>query len=136
MAVVPVPDAAADLLARSEGELVAATVASDPADALVHAHLAAVRAGAALLAARGRPGPRSRARTVWDMVARMAPELADYTAFFAANAPYRHAAEARRVQVSPERVEQALTVAEQFGDAVRALLTDDAPQGRLGLRAS
>lgn len=134
--VVPVPDAAADLLARSEGELVAATVASDPADAFVHAHLAAVRAGAALLAVRGRPGPRSGARTVWDMVLRVAPELAEYTAFFAANAATRQAVEARRASVSAERVTRVLAVAEQFGDAVRALLADDDAQGRLRLRAS
>jgi hypothetical protein len=131
-----VPDAVLDLLARSEGELVASTVAQDPADAFVHAHFAALRAGAALLQARGRPGPRSGARTVWDMVTRVAPELADYAAYFAGNAATRSAVEAGRATVDRARAERAVAVAEQFREAVREVLDDGEPQGGLALRAS
>src|SRR5665647_2256435 len=77
----PVPDSALDLLARSDAELVAATLASASDETLLHAHLAALRAGAALVQVRGRPGGRPAPRTVWDMVAVLAPELAAWAAF-------------------------------------------------------
>lgn len=131
-----VPDTVADLLARSEAEVVASAAAQDPGEAFVHAHLAALRAGAALVEARGRPGPRSRARTVWDMVTRVAPELADYSAYFAANAATRAAVEVGRATVERERAERAAAVAMQFQEAVRSLLDDGDAQGQLALRAS
>jgi hypothetical protein len=136
MAEVLVPDAALDLLARSDAELVAAHGAGDPADAFVHAHLAALRAGAALVQVRGRPGPRSGARTVWDMLTRVAPELADYAAYFAGNAATRSAVEAGRAEVDAERATRAAAVAEQFQQAVRDLLAGGEGQGHLALRAS
>ena len=132
----PVPDTVADLLARSDAELVASGVAQDAGEAFVHAHLAALRAGAALVEARGRPGPRSRARTVWDMVTRVAPELADYAAFFAANAATRAAVEAGRTTVDRDRAERAGAVAGQFQEVVRTLVADGDVQGHLALRAS
>lgn len=136
MVQAPLPGAALDLLARSEAELTASAVAQDPGEALVHAHLAALRAGAALVQVRGRPGPRSGARTVWDMVTRVAPELADLAAYFAANAATRSAVEARRATVEPEKAEQTAAVAEQFLVAVRGVLVDADGQGALALRAS
>ncbi len=132
----PVPDTVADLLVRSEAEVVASAVAQDAGEAFVHAHLAALRAGAALVEARGRPGPRSRARTVWDMVTRVAPELADYSAYFAANAATRAAVEAGRATVERDRAERAAAVAVQFQEAVRSLLDDGDAQGHVALRAS
>lgn len=134
-AQAPVPEAALAQLARSEAELTAATVAQDPSEAFLHAHLAALRAGAALVEARGRPGPRSRARTVWDMVTRAAPELADLAAYFAGNAATRSAVEAGRTEVDADRAARAAAAAEQLHDAVRALLALD-DEGRLALRAS
>jgi len=133
----PVPEAAVELLARSDAELVA-TLASAPDETLLHAHLAALRAGAALVQARGRPGGRPAPRTVWDMVAVLAPDLAGWTAFFADNAVARAAVEAGRgAMVDPARAERALAAAEDFQDAVRAELgMVAAPQGRLALRAS
>lgn len=131
-----VPDAVLDLIARSEAELVAATVAQDPSEVFVHAHLAALRAGAALVQARGRPGPRSRTRTVWDMVMRVAPDLADYATYFAGNAATRSAVEAGRTDVEATRAQRAVAAAEQFHEAVRAQLDDGEVQGHLSLRAS
>ena len=130
--------ATADLLARSDAELVAATLASDAGETLVHAHLAALRAGAALVQARGRPGGRPAPRTVWDMVAVLAPHLTGWASFFADNAAARAAVEAGRGHVvTAERADQTLAAAEDFQDAVRAELGfTDAPQGRLVLRAS
>ena len=136
--VAPVSSATAELLARSDAELVAATLASDAGEILVHAHLAALRAGAALVQARGRPGGRPAPRSVWDMVGVLAPGLARWASFFADNAATRAAVESGRGHVvAPERAEQTLAAAEDFQDAVRAELgLAGAPQGRLVLRAS
>jgi len=134
----PVPDSALDLLARSDAELVAATLASAPDETLLHAHLAALRAGAALVQVRGRPGGRPAPRTVWDMVAVLAPELAAWAAFFADNAGTRSAIEAGRGDVvDARRAERALAAAEDFQTAVRAVIGAGVqPQGQLALRAS
>jgi len=134
----PVPDSALDLLARSDAEVVAATLASAPDETLLHAHLAALRAGAALVQVRGRPGGRPAPRTVWDMVAVLAPELAAWAAFFADNAGTRSAVEAGRGDlVDARRAERALAAAEDFQTAVRAVIGADVqPQGQLALRAS
>jgi hypothetical protein len=46
------------------------------------AHLAALRAATAVLAVRGRPGPaRSRPRSVWQVLPRLAPELTEWAGF-------------------------------------------------------
>jgi len=134
----PVPDSALDLLARSDAELVAATLASAPDETLLHAHLAALRAGAALVQVRGRPGGRPAPRTVWDMVAVLAPELAAWAAFFADNAGTRSAVEAGRGDVvDARRAERALAAAEDFQTAVRTVIGAGVqPQGQLALRAS
>ena len=134
----PVPDSALDLLARSDAEVVAATLASAPDETLLHAHLAALRAGAALVQVRGRPGGRPAPRTVWDMVAVLVPELAAWAAFFADNAGTRSAIEAGRGElVDARRAERALAAAEDFQTAVRAVIgVGVASQGQLALRAS
>lgn len=132
----PLPDTARELLARSDAELVAAASSRAPAEAFRHAHLAALRAGAALLAVRGRPGPRARARTVWDMVSVVAPELAPFAAYFAGNAAARSAVEAGRADaVDADRAARAAAAAEDFQAAVRRLVADET-QPRLALRAS
>lgn len=61
----------------------------------VGAHLAALRAAAALVAARAEPpGRRRRPQSVWELLPRVEPELAEWAAFFAAGAAKRAAAEA------------------------------------------
>ncbi len=63
----------------------------------VAAHLAALRAAAAIVAARSTPGtaPRRRQpRSVWELLPRVEPALAEWAAFFAAGAGKRAAAEA------------------------------------------
>ena len=91
-----------------------------------HAHLAALRGGAAILAARGRPRGRRPPRTVWDMLDVVAPELGRWSDYFAGGAGLRSAIEAGRFDVvSDERAEQALCAAEDFVDELRLLLTTD-----------
>lgn len=130
---VPMPASALDLLARSDAEIVAAQLASSPGERFVHAHLAALRAGAALLQVTGRPTRRPVPRTVWEMVSLVAPELAAWTAFFADGAALRSAVEAGRQDVGPERADRTVGAAEDFQDAIRSVLDEVGPAGQRGL---
>ena len=63
----------------------------------VAAHLAALRAAAAVVAARAEPGVttrRKRPQSVWELLPRVEPALQEWAAFFAAGAAKRAAAEA------------------------------------------
>lgn len=121
---VAVSPEVASLLARADAELVAATLATDAADRFLHAHLAALRAAAAVVALRGRPSPRSRARTVWDMLALVEPGLAAWSGYFAGGARLRAALDAGRpVEVDPARADELVVCAEDFRDEV-AMLVD------------
>ncbi|WP_196250682.1 SAV_6107 family HEPN domain-containing protein [Cellulomonas sp. JZ18] len=121
------PPQTADLLARADAELLAAQFSGEPWERFTHAHLAGLRAGAALVAARGRPTGRGAPRTVWGMLDAVAPELHTHSAFFAQSAPLRSAVDAGRLElVSDARAERALCAAEDLVDAVRALLAGDA----------
>ncbi|MEI7780202.1 MAG: SAV_6107 family HEPN domain-containing protein [Actinomycetes bacterium] len=92
---VPVPAAARELLFAAEQCCAEALIAPDPAAKYAKAHLAALRAAAAVLAARARPtGGRGRIRSAWTLLTLVAPELGEWAAFFAAGANRRAAAEA------------------------------------------
>jgi hypothetical protein len=63
----------------------------------VAAHLAALRAAAAVVAARAEPATstrRKRPQSVWELLPRVEPALSEWAAFFAAGAGKRAAAEA------------------------------------------
>jgi SAV_6107-like HEPN len=62
----------------------------------VGAHLAALRAAAAIVAARAEPASpkRKRPQSVWELLPRVEPALSEWAAFFAAGAGKRAAAEA------------------------------------------
>ncbi len=89
----PLPQAARDLLADASRGLGRAIRSSDAADRYAAAHLAALRAAAAVLAARARP-VRGRRGSVWELISRVAPEFSEWAAFFAAGSAKRQAAEA------------------------------------------
>ena len=139
-AVAPVPPPAFDLLTRADAELLAAQFSSEAWERFSHAHLAALRAGAALVAARGRPAGRRAPRTVWELLEVVAPELTPWSEYFAGSAALRSALDAGRFDaVSESRAEQAVCAAEDFVDAVRhAICADSAPRrdGRSVLAAS
>jgi len=85
------------LLESARHGLAAAGAEPAPATRYVAAHLAALRAAAAVVSARVEPngGPRRRGpRSVWELLPRVAPALAEWAAFFAAGAAKRAAAEA------------------------------------------
>jgi hypothetical protein len=117
--------AALDQLDRSREGLTAARAATTPAERYVAAHLAALRAAAAVLAVRGRPagGRRGRTLNVWELLPRVAPELGEWAIFFATSASRRAAVEAGRVDVVSARdADDLLRDAEAFALVVAEIL--------------
>lgn len=92
-------------LIRSAESLSEAVAARDVATRYACAHVAALRAAAALLAARARPetGRRRAQRNAWVLLTEVAPELSEWAAFFAAGAAKRAAAEAGSTRAATER---------------------------------
>jgi hypothetical protein len=92
-------------LARSVESLSEAVYAADVPTRYACAHVAALRAAAALLAARARPTPSRRRpqKNAWVLLAEVAPELAEWATFFAAGAAKRAAAEAGSTRAVTER---------------------------------
>lgn len=93
------PPAALDLLAKAHEGLAEAARLTRPHERYATAHLAALRAAAAVLAARGRPEPvhprrRPRIRSAWEVLPEIAPELTEWSALFASGAARRARAEA------------------------------------------
>jgi SAV_6107-like HEPN len=94
-----------------------------PADGLRYAtaHLAALRAAAAVLAAWARPEPsrRNRLTSVWALLTAVAPEMGEWASFFAAGASKRAAAEAGIPRaVTTREADDLVRAAEQFVDVV------------------
>jgi len=92
-------------LSRAAESLSEAMVATDVATRYACAHVAALRAAAALLSARAQPAPtRRRAqKNAWVLLAEVAPELSEWATFFAAGAGKRAAAEAGSTRAVTER---------------------------------
>src|SRR3712207_5386548 len=103
----PLSDAAATYLERAAASLREAITSTDAGLRYAHAHVAALRATAALLAARAAPAPSRRGRSVqrnaWVLLAQVAPELAEWAEFFSAGAAKRAAAEAGSTRAVTER---------------------------------
>jgi len=89
------------------------------------AHLAALRAAAAMLAARARPSPtrRNRVTSVWTLLVMVAPEFDQWATYFALGATKRAAAEAGIPRVVTTReADDLLRAAEQFVAVVEVAL--------------
>jgi hypothetical protein len=84
------------LLESARHGLLGAAEETNPGSRYVGAHLAALRAAAAVVAARpSDSGPRRKGpKSVWELLPRVEPALAEWAAFFAAGARKRAAAEA------------------------------------------
>jgi hypothetical protein len=85
------------LLVMARRGVTEAELANTPVERYAAAHLAALRAAAAVLAARARPasGPRrGRPLSAWTLLAGVAPVLGEWAEFFAAGARKRALAEA------------------------------------------
>ena len=98
------PAAAAQLLDQAYRGLTEAAGCVDPRQRYATAHLGALRAAAAVLAARTRPEPaRGRPRSAWVLLAQIAPELGEWATFFSAGAGKRAAAAAGLSHAVTER---------------------------------
>lgn len=92
-------------LARAAESLSEAITADQVSTRYACAHVSALRAAAALLAARAHPTPGRRRvqKNAWVLLAEVAPELAEWATFFAAGAAKRAAAEAGSQRAVSER---------------------------------
>jgi SAV_6107-like HEPN len=123
----PLASTALDLLDRSRAGLLSACHADTVAERYVEAHLAALRAAAALLVARGKPSRRSQLRSVWEVLPQVAPELTEWAVFFAASAKRRAAFERGSPGPGAREADDLLRQSETFFELV---------QGALGLPMS
>lgn len=112
-------------LADSRSCLAEAATARAPASRYVSAHLAALRAAAAILAARPQPtqGRRRRLRSAWELLPEVEPRLTEWAAYFALSARKRAAAEAGLVRVVSARdADELVAEATRFVVTVERLL--------------
>jgi SAV_6107-like HEPN len=82
------------LLESAQDGLREAQQADTPAERFRLAHLSALRSAAAVLAARARTRRSARPTDAWTLLASVAPEYAEWAAFFAAHSAMRSAVEA------------------------------------------
>jgi len=88
-----VTTASIDLLSGSLRSLDTAITAQRAGERYVSAHLAALRAAAALLAAHAQPNTR-KPTSAWVLVTKVVPDFSEWAAYFASCAGKRAAAEA------------------------------------------
>jgi hypothetical protein len=113
------------LLRASRASLAEAECAANPCVRYAAAHLAALRAAAAVVAARAEPSDefRRRPRSVWVLLVKVAPALREWATFFAEGARKRAAAEAGLSRVVTAReADDVLRDAERFVALVEATL--------------
>ena len=137
-------------LARAAESLSEAIDSTDVPSRYACAHVAALRAAAALLAARAHPAParRRRQKNAWVLLAEVAPELEEWARFFAAGANKRAAAEAGSTRAVTDReaddlvrdadrflgvVEQALGLVPHLPFTGRVAAARPATGGRAGV---
>jgi hypothetical protein len=100
------PAATHSYLARAASSLHEAMTTSEVPMRYACAHVAALRATAALLAARATPtvpARRGRQKNAWVLLAEVAPEFSEWAGFFAAGAGKRAAAESGSSRAVTER---------------------------------
>lgn len=125
-----------DLLDRARASLLMSARSDSVTQRYIDAHLSALRAAAALLAARSRPSRRSRPRSVWEVLPVVAPELTEWALFFASSARRRAALERGSYVMSLREADDLLRQAEIFLDLVQTSLGLPAPRPLPGLAAS
>ncbi|MFD3696080.1 SAV_6107 family HEPN domain-containing protein [Streptomyces sp. NPDC058646] len=127
------PPAALDLLAKARAGLAEAAGLPRPGERYATAHLAALRAAASVLAARGRAEPvnprrRPRIRSTWELLPELAPELAEWSALFASGAARRARAEAGIADAASDReADDLVRAVAMFVRLVERMLALQAP---------
>ncbi len=120
----PAPPEAVTLLAQANRGLDHADNERDPAERFIGAYLASLRGAGAVLAVRGRPRRgRGRPASGWVLLDAVAPELREWSAFFADHSETRAAAEAGiSGRVTAELAESLLQATAQFLELVRRVV--------------
>ncbi len=110
-------------LAAAASALAEADLAEPPAERFLCSHLAALRVAAVVLACRASTGRGSRPRDVWQVLAEVAPEYAEWAGFFASSALKRRAVQAGAVAlVSIREADDLLRDVRLFHDQVAGRL--------------
>ena len=114
---IHLPAATHSYLERAAESLREAITSSDVPQRYAFAHVSALRATAALLAARAQPMPvaRRRQKNAWVLLTEVAPEFTEWATFFSAGAQKRSAAEAgSRRAVTEREADDLVRDADQF----------------------
>jgi hypothetical protein len=101
----PIPASVSALLGQAKTTWAEAVMEPRAAEKYRDAHVAALRAAAAVLALRARPtsAVRRRPTSAWVLLEGVAPELSEWAAYFADSAPRRAAIEAGSMSAVSER---------------------------------
>ncbi len=124
---------AAPELAPAAAALTQAELAEQPAERFLGAHLAALRVAAVVLAHRTEPrrAPSTRPRDVWQVLAAVAPEYAEWAGFFASSALKRQAVQGGAIAlVGTREADDLLRDVKLFHDQVARRLRAHAAAGR------
>ncbi|HEY8374028.1 MAG TPA: SAV_6107 family HEPN domain-containing protein [Pseudonocardiaceae bacterium] len=118
------PAAALALLEQAQQGLLHAEGLPTPAERYASAHQSALRGAAAVLALRGQPHRgRRKPTSAWVLLAKAAPELREWAAFFAEGAKTRHAVQAGITRgVSAEAADDLVRRTGQFLDLVESVV--------------
>ncbi|MFD0207431.1 MULTISPECIES: SAV_6107 family HEPN domain-containing protein [Saccharothrix] len=125
---LPLPPASAvTLLGQARECLAEAERDPNPPTRFATAYLAAMRAAAAVLAARGRPHRgRAKPTSVWVLLSSLAPELREWAAFFAECSATRAAVLAGITrQVTQRAADDLVRQAAQFTELVDEIMYED-----------
>jgi hypothetical protein len=120
----PAAPAAVELLAQARRGLAEARSETDPAERFTGSYLSALRAAAAVLAARGRPHRgRAKPASVWVLLETAAPELREWAVFFAANSATQAAVQAGITgRLTPAMADDLLHQSDQFLELARRVV--------------
>lgn len=114
----PVAGTVLDLIDRTRIGLLQACHADTAEERYRLAHLAALRAAAAVLAADARRAPGSGPRNVWAVLPPVAPELAEWAQFFEGTARRRSLLERGAVVVTTREADDLVRQVETFLELV------------------
>jgi len=126
-------------LAGAASALAEAELTDRPAEKFLLAHLAALRVAAVVLSCRASAGrgPSTRPRDVWQVLAEVAPEYAEWAGFFASSALKRQAVQAGAVAVvSAREADDLVRDVSIFHDQVAGRLARRGQRGSTGERVS
>lgn len=122
MAATPLTRAGKDLLRTALIALDDAYQAPTPGQRYVAAHVAALRAGAALLAVGAKPTRSPRIRSVWELVPSAAPELLEWCNYFQVIGRRRVFVEIGREYVTARQADDLVRDAESFMEQIAGIL--------------